>query len=219
MSLTAPKKPRNGLKTVFAVLSVIGLAAVATSTAGLLEVQQFVDDLNTGEKLNLAPGVISSADVGKPQTILLLGSDHRFRTGKTDARSDTIMIVRLDADAAGTRIMNIPRDLKVTIPKYGTQKINASYAYGGPSLTAQVVKELLGIPINHIVNVNFGGFHKAVDYIGCVWTDIDRRYFNDNSTAGSGGGYAVLTQKQLVDISSWKFVSHTQLVVNEAVVY
>ncbi|MCX6394751.1 MAG: LCP family protein [Solirubrobacterales bacterium] len=190
MSLTAPKRPRNGLKTALAVLSVIGLTAAATSTAGLLEVQQFVDDLNTGEKLNLAPGVISSADVGKPQTILLLGSDHRFRTGKTDARSDTIMIVRLDADAAGTRIMNIPRDLKVTIPKYGTQKINASYAYGGPSLTAQVVKDLLGIPINHIVNVNFGGFHKAVDYIGCVWTDIDRRYFNDNSTAGSGGGYA-----------------------------
>ena len=191
-----PKKKRIGLRTALAALIVIVVTAGATATAGLLEVQRFVDDLNSGQKLDLAPGVISTADVGRPQTLLLLGSDHRFKAGKTDARSDTIMLVRLDADSDGTRVMNIPRDLKVQIPGarggFSTGKINAAYAYGGPALTTKVVKSLLGIQINHVINVNFSGFHQAVDYIGCVWTDIDRRYFNDNSTAAYGAGYATI---------------------------
>ncbi len=187
-----PRKPRTRLKSVGAVLAVVGLAAAATATAGLLEVQSFVDDLNTGQKLALSPGVISQVDVGDPQTILLIGSDHRFRAGKTDARSDSMMVIRLDPDAQGTRVMNVPRDLKVTIPRYGTEKINAAYSFGGPNLTAKVIKDLLGIQINHIVNVNFTGFHQGVDFIGCVWTDIDRRYFNDNSGAPYGGGYAAI---------------------------
>lgn len=191
-----PRKRRPGLRSALAALVVIVVTACATATAGLLEVQRFVDDLNTGQKLDLAPGVISTADVGRPQTILLLGSDHRFKAGRNDARSDTIMLVRLDADSDGTRVMNIPRDLKVEIPgrrgRLSTEKINAAYAYGGPALTTKVVKNLLGIPINHVVNVNFSGFHQAVDYIGCVWTDIDRRYFNDNSTAAYGAGYATI---------------------------
>jgi LCP family protein required for cell wall assembly len=191
-----PKRQRPGIRTALAAVAVIGLVGTATATAGLLEVQSFVDDLNSGQKLDLAPGVISTVDVGRPQTILLLGSDRRFKAGKTDARSDTIMLVRLDADADGTAVMNIPRDLKVTYRtargNLATDKINASYAVGGPGLTARVVKELLGIPINHIVNVNFGGFRRAVDYIDCVYADIDRRYFNDNSTAAYGQGYATI---------------------------
>ena len=191
-----PKLQKPGVRTAIAAIAVIGLVTVATSTAGLLEVQSFVDDINSGAKLDLAPGVISTVDVGRPQTILLLGSDHRFKAGKSDARSDTIMLVRLDADAQGTAVMNIPRDLKVKIPlpsgRFETSKINASYSIGGPGLTAKIVKDLLGTPINHIINVNFGGFRKAVDYIDCVYADIDRRYFNDNSTAAYGAGYAAI---------------------------
>ena len=76
--------------------------------------------------------------------------------------------------------MSIPRDLKVEIPGYGTEKFNAAYTYGGPKLTLQVVKELTGLPINHVVNVDFLGFVRAVDAIGCVYTDVDRRYYHSN---------------------------------------
>ena len=55
-------------------------------------------------------------------------------------------------------LMSIPRDLKVEIPGVGTDKFNAAYTYGGPKLTLQVVKELTGLPINHVVNVDFLGF-------------------------------------------------------------
>ena len=76
--------------------------------------------------------------------------------------------------------MSIPRDLKVEIPGYGTDKFNAAYTYGGPKLTLQVVKELTGLQINHVVNVDFLGFVRAVDAIGCVYVDVDRRYYHSN---------------------------------------
>ena len=76
--------------------------------------------------------------------------------------------------------MSIPRDLKVEIPGYGPEKFNAAYSYGGPKLTAQVIKELTGLQINHVINIDFLGFVRAVDTIGCVYTDVDRRYFHSN---------------------------------------
>ena len=76
--------------------------------------------------------------------------------------------------------MSIPRDLKVEIPGVGTEKFNAAYTYGGPKLTLQVVKELTGLQINHVVNVDFLGFVRAVDAIGCVYVDVDRRYYHSN---------------------------------------
>jgi LCP family protein required for cell wall assembly len=76
--------------------------------------------------------------------------------------------------------MSIPRDLKVEIPGVGTDKFNAAFAYGGPKLTLRVVKELTGLPINHVVNVDYLGFVRAVDAINCVYVDVDRRYYHSN---------------------------------------
>ena len=91
--------------------------------------------------------------------------------------------------------MSIPRDLKVKIPGHGTDKINAAYALGGAGSRVQTVKALLDIPINHVVNVNFGGFQRAVNRLGCVYVDVDRRYFNDNTRRGGAGGYATIDIK------------------------
>ncbi len=86
--------------------------------------------------------------------------------------------------------MSIPRDLKVEIPGYGTGKFNEAFPYGGPKLTLQVVKELTGLPINHIVNVDYLGFVRAVYAIGCVYVDVDRRYFHSNEGGAAPEQYA-----------------------------
>jgi len=81
----------------------------------------------------------------------------------------------------------------LTIPGHGSSKINAAYALGGPKLSVKTIKALLNIRINHVVNVNFGGFRRAVNRLGCVYADIDRKYFNDNHPpAGGGPNYAVI---------------------------
>ena len=91
---------------------------------------------------------------------MILGSDQRYGDKKAGLkpRSDTIILVRLDPDKEATAVMSIPRDLKVEIPGYGTDKINAAYELGGPRLTVKTVKKLFAKPgepfkINHIVNV------------------------------------------------------------------
>ena len=73
-------------------------------------------------------------------------------------------------------------------------KINEAYANFGERGAVRAVKKLLIVdgkpfPINHVITVDFGGFRRAIDYIGCVYADIDRDYFND---VGGPGGYAVI---------------------------
>ena len=91
------------------------------------------------------------------------------------------MLVRLNPHKDATAIMSLPRDLKVQHPRHGVDKINAAYELGGPALTLDTVKRLTGLPINHVVNVTFKGFWRAVNAIGCVYTDVDRDYFNDSA--------------------------------------
>ena len=77
--------------------------------------------------------------------------------------------------------MSLPRDLKVEIPGHGTDKLNAAYELGGPQLTLKTVKQLTGLRINHVINIDFRGFSPAVNAIGCVYVDVDRRYFNNSA--------------------------------------
>jgi polyisoprenyl-teichoic acid--peptidoglycan teichoic acid transferase len=180
---------------------VVVLASAATvSTAALLEIK---DDttifLNSTSGLGKdVKGALDGVDAGGPQTILLLGSDQRFIDikQKNPVRSDTIILLRLDPSKGATSVMSIPRDLKVSIPGHGTDKINAAYAIGGPALSVKTIRNLLHVPITHVVNINFGGFRRAVDRLGCVYTDVDRRYFNDNSPPfGGGENYATIDVK------------------------
>ena len=171
---------------------IVAMSAAATATAALLQVKDIADALNKGTHLNLGKDTVTRAEVGGPQTIMVLGSDHRSFYGKhVRGNSDTMMLIRLDPDKAATSIMSIPRDLKVPISYRGTVqtgKINSAYNLGGAGLSARTVRRVLGIPINHVIDMDFGGFRHAVDRVGCIYTDVDRRYFNDNS--GGGEPYA-----------------------------
>src|SRR5919199_6993298 len=178
--------PRPGLwkRLIIGGLLCMFAAAAATSVAAFHEVDKIVSALELNPELKLGRNTLATTDPGQPQTILILGSDQRPKNnveGGSGARSDTIMLVRLNPHKAATAIMSLPRDLKVNIPGHGVDKINASYEIGGPRLTVETVKRLTGLPINHVINVTFKGFWRAVNAIGCVYTDVDRDYFNDSA--------------------------------------
>jgi LCP family protein required for cell wall assembly len=163
-------------------LVMIVASASATTVLGIHQVDRIAKAFH-GD-VHLPPGVLSQADPGKPQTILLIGSDKRAKGAKDAAagqRSDTMILMRLDASKGGIALMSLPRDLKVRIPGHGTDKLNAAFSYGGAPLLTRTVKQITGLRINHVINVDFHGFKDAVDQIGCVYTDVDRKYFNDNS--------------------------------------
>jgi LCP family protein required for cell wall assembly len=178
--------PRPGLwkRLLLGGILVIFAAAGATAVAAFHEVDKVVKALELGPELRLGKEKLAETDPGQPQTLMILGSDRRPRNnveGAGGARSDTIMLVRLDPDKDATAILSLPRDLKVEIPGHGTDKINAAYELGGPKLTLETVKAVTGLPVNHVVNVAFEGFWRAVNAVGCVYVDIDRRYFNDSA--------------------------------------
>ena len=177
-------------------LLIIVATASATSVAAFREIDKVVDALKDNS-LDI-DDELAEADAGKPQTIMLIGSDKRPNDPRSGVpndgpRSDTIILVRLDPSKEATALMSLPRDLKVEIPGHGTDKLNAAYSYGGPKLALKTVKRLTGLRINHVVNVDFGGFRETVNEIGCVYMDVDRRYYNP------GGDYAQINVKQGYD--------------------
>jgi LCP family protein required for cell wall assembly len=205
VSATTPedRPPRLALgmykRFLLGALIVVLSTSAAVATAALLEVKSEAGIFfRNSSGIHGIQGALDGVDAGGPQTILILGSDRRFADikAKTPVRSDTIILLRLDPSKGATAVMSLPRDLKVSIPGHGTDKINAAYAIGGPALSVKTVRKLLGIPINHVINVNFGGFRRAVDRLGCVYTDVDRRYFNDNRPPfGGGPDYATIDVK------------------------
>jgi LCP family protein required for cell wall assembly len=122
-----------------------------------------------------------NTEKGKPANVLLIGSDARdpnetpeqARAFGTQAQtgpphSDTMMVLHVDPSAGTGLVVSIPRDLLVTIPGHGRDKINAAFAFGGPKLLIQTIQQDLRIPIMHYLEVNFIEFQKIVDAIGSV---------------------------------------------------
>lgn len=195
----APRPGRGNLKrAALAGVLIVLLTATTVASAALLEVDQLVDIVKRhGHKIPGITNVLESVDGGGPQTILVIGSDKRYKTIQdgAPARSDTIILVRLDPTKGATAVLSIPRDLKVPIPGAGENKINAAYSFGGPKLTVETVKALLHVPITHVMEVNFNGFSRAVNRLGCVYTDVDRRYYHSNAGLSPSNMYAEIDIK------------------------
>ncbi len=188
--MPAPPSNRGALGRLLAACAIVfacfagGVVAVGANelhaTARVLEAQPRIDLGDEVVRTSTRGG-----GGGEARTILLIGSDHRATAAKRDARSDTMMLVRLSPRAKAVTVLSVPRDLKVTIPGQGTAKLNAAYAYGGAPLTVKTLQHVLGIGIDHVVDVDFAGFRALVNRLDCVYTDVDRHYFNRNvGTAG-----------------------------------
>jgi polyisoprenyl-teichoic acid--peptidoglycan teichoic acid transferase len=177
-------RPRSslGLAGRFLALTIVVIGAVAATTAvaGLLQVQNLANDF--GIHTAIKSKAIQVPAAGAPQTILLIGSDHRAGTTFKTANTDTMLLVRLNGSSSTINVMSLPRDLQVNIPGHGTDKLNAAYSEGGWNLLIKTIKQNVFpqfVP-NHILDVNFGGFADLVNAIGCVYSDIDHRYYNQS---------------------------------------
>jgi polyisoprenyl-teichoic acid--peptidoglycan teichoic acid transferase len=124
---------------------------------------------------------------GSRINILLLGLDY----GDWDSpdrdgppRSDTMILVSIDTESKEGGILSIPRDLWVDIPgMIRPNKINAAYRFGehynlpggGPGLAMKTVEQLLGVPINYYVEIDFYAFEKIIDEIGGVEVVVEEK--------------------------------------------
>ncbi|HYZ82554.1 MAG TPA: LCP family protein [Solirubrobacteraceae bacterium] len=185
-------RSRLGMAWRFALAGVLLVVASAATTAvaGLLQVKDVVHYLDANPGI-VTPQVVLPA-AGAPQTILLIGSDHRAHEPFRLSNTDTMLLVRLNAKSSTINVMSIPRDLQVDIPGHGIDKINAAYSDGGYGLLIKTIKQNVfpNLRVNHIVDTNFTGFSDLVDAIGCVYSDVDRRYYNDTNSGLPGDNYS-----------------------------
>jgi LCP family protein required for cell wall assembly len=177
-----PKKKRYWWRFTLAGVIIVAVAASATAASSLLYLESITKKLSAHSEVltSEVEDLVSEVHGGEPQTILIFGSDERANLPEEHGRSDTTILLRLDPEKHLISVLSIPRDLQTEIPEYGTDKFNAAYSDGGPKLALKVVKELTGLKINHVINIDFLGFVRAVDAIGCVYTDVDRRYYHSN---------------------------------------
>ena len=125
-------------------------------------------------------------------TYLLAGSDSRADGAVKDGfdeseRADSIMLVNVAPNGQAVAL-SIPRDTYAQIPGVGWDKINASYAYGGPQLLVETVEKLTGLTIDHFVQIGMGAVPDMVDAVGgvelCYDNDADDQYSGLKWTAG-----------------------------------
>ena len=171
-----PKRRWSWKRRIGVTLLVVLLLIIIWSIAGYLSFRSGVNKANQRLETT-APGmdrVLSPQDgavISNPTSILLLGRDF----ANTDQRvtlnhSDSIMILRTDPGRHRLAYLSIPRDLRVPIPGYGEQKINAAMQIGGPALVVRTIEALTGssLPINHVMIVDFTQFKDLIDNIGGI---------------------------------------------------
>ncbi|MFC8930673.1 LCP family protein [Rhodococcus sp. NPDC057135] len=102
-------------------------------------------------------------------------------------RTDTVILVHVPKSGK-TTMVSIPRDSYVPIPGYGSDKINAAFAFGGAPLLVQTVEEATGLRIDHYAEIGFSGFAGIVDAVGgvnvCLAQPIDDPLAGINLPAG-----------------------------------
>jgi LCP family protein required for cell wall assembly len=154
------------------------LLLVIWSVAGFLTFRGGVSDAN--KRLDrMAPSVDSALShqnggiLGHPTTILLLGTDHMNNDQRVyDFHSDSIMLLRTDPSKHRLAYLSIPRDLRVDIPGHGASKVNAAMQLGGPRLAIRTIENFTGLPVNHVMVINFHDFRKLIDNIGGITIDV-----------------------------------------------
>lgn len=156
-------------------LTLVGLllALVIWGVAGYFSVRSGVAAANarlpdgTTAALKHQNGLLLS----NASNILLLGTDHsnNGQPGRSsDQHSDSMMLLRTDPTRHRLIFLSIPRDLRASIPGHGESKINAAMQLGGPPLAVATVSSVTGLPINHVVIVDFGAFKSLIDGVGGI---------------------------------------------------
>lgn len=183
-------KRKRILLVTLGVVLVLALGGMGAAWAYINQVDNTLRDDLDEDLLGSLSVTDSPSD---PFYMLLIGidkSEARESSGTFGGsfRTDSMMLARIDPQDKEVTLISIPRDTKIELvndktgQNYGTQKINAAYAFGGASLAVDTVSKLAGVPISHYAEIDFDGFKAVIDALGGV--DVNVPIEIDDSKAG-----------------------------------
>ena len=190
------KRKRNKIIKIAACTILVLIIAAG---AGVFAYAQYLNSkMMEGVDDSLREALSSTDSPTDPFYMLLLGVDGSLERDNSSEfaggsyRCDSIILTRVDPKNKKVTLISLPRDLQITNmggttenpTGYGTQKLNAAHAYGGPALVVSTVSKIANVPISHYVEINFDGFIQAVDSVGGV--EVDVKYAIDKSESQTG---------------------------------
>ncbi|MDN6626100.1 MAG: LCP family protein [Pisciglobus halotolerans] len=124
-------------------------------------------------------------------------------------RADTIIVATINPDSNDVKLLSIPRDTLIELPKTGKQdKVNATYAYGGISYVIETVEEYLSVPINYYAKINFQGMVDLVDAVGGIEIDSPLDFTVQDSDEKSN---AIVIRKGLQHLQGEKALGYARM--------
>ena len=173
LELVAPADRRRRFHWWY-LLAIPVVLLVALSVWGFLGYTTFdkavaKSDHRIGKRARAALVDSHGSVLSVPTTLLILGSDRR---GHEPARSDSILLMRFNPKTHTVSQLSIPRDTLVDVPGRGQMKINEAFFWGGSPLAIKVISAFTGVPVNHVMLVNFHGFPDLIDSVGGVVVNV-----------------------------------------------
>lgn len=182
------KKPMNKFLKVtlltFLGLFIIAGGALAYAVYKIQDVTSSAQqDLDRGDRSEYRETTVNPID--DPVSMLFLGLDSR--DGDLVGRTDAMILATFNPEDESIKMVNIPRDSYVEIPGRGTfDKINHAHAFGGVDLTLETVENLLDIPVDYFVSLDFTAFMDIIDELGGIEVDSPMQISDtDNATYGT----------------------------------
>lgn len=172
------KRTRTALKVTLLIFATVFLFVVGYF-AMLYQKAQVAAD-NAFEAIEERPKTAVSREV-KVQpakdnvSILLLGVDDSEARGQGDehSRTDAIMLATLNPKERSVKLVSIPRDAYLYIPEIGKKdKVAHAHLYGGVRSTVETLEQLLEIPIDYYLKMNFNAFIDVVDELGGIEVEV-----------------------------------------------
>ncbi len=193
----APRRPRRGrrLLRLLLILLLLLLLLLGIMGAAVYEDPALLAPVG-GALLGNQAGTVpwNGSD---PVNILVMGIDQRTNE---QTRSDSMIVLRVDPSSHDVKMLSVPRDLWVHIPRAYDAKINQAYALGqvynqGPRFAQLTVESALHIPIDYYTVLKFDGFKSIIDAMGGVDICVPQAIDDDQYPADQGYGYSPLHLK------------------------
>ncbi len=197
-----PRKRARSKRRWPKVLAIVLAVIVLAGAGGAWAYSQYINgNLHAGIDSSLRSSLVQTDMTNEPFYVLLLGTDEssdRDESGDYGGsfRSDSIMLLRIDAQNKKATLVSIHRDTMVDLGKYGKQKLNAAYAFGGPALAVQTVSSMAGVGISHYAGINFDGFAQVVDAVGGVQVDVPVEIDDEDAGGHLDAGLQTLNGEQ-----------------------
>ncbi|WP_405870016.1 MULTISPECIES: LCP family protein [unclassified Streptomyces] len=227
-------RPRGRRSTVLKIagLTVAGLLVVGAGAAGWaywhlnnniksVDINSALGDDRPAKAVTTPAASASATPLPTGSlNILVLGSDSR--SGKANkalgggsssgARSDTAMVVHIDAGRSSATVVSIPRDTLVTRPScplksggstavtYGAM-FNSAYSVGGAVCAVKTVESITDVRMDHYIEIDFSGFAKLVNALGGVTVTTDQDIDDDDSHLHLAAGTHKLNGKQALALA------------------